>query len=236
MDSLAPLIFILIVTGILVYNLYFTEVAKVKRKLKKGQLKFLGDFTDGEVGKFIGKVVFINEPMIAPFSKRPCAFYFVQVLEETNDSKSVVIEEGYKINFLIQDGEFFAYVNSDNLKCHLVEDAKYSSGTWDDPPGHLEEFMKKYSFNSTTLLGFNKALSYNEGILEEHERVSVHGKGVWKKAVDLGLPETYGLVLEVSEPYEGSVYLSDDPDTTVGVAQREYADVRLYDYRKKDEA
>lgn len=99
------------------------------------------------------------------------------------------------------------------MKKYIVKDKNYSSGFLHDATERLEKYLNRKGFQSQGFLGFNKALRYREGILENREKVAVFGKGIWKDAVSLNLPKKYGRVLEIVSFNEDAVYLSDDEAT-----------------------
>lgn len=78
----------------------------------------------------------------------------------------------------------------------------------------MESFLSCKGIDTTGLFGFNKTLRCKEGILGKDEEIAVYGHGEWKEAKELGLPEKYGQVLEITATGEEAIYLSDDPETT----------------------
>lgn len=218
MDSnvIIPII-IGIVGGIAFTNYYFSKKCIVKRKLKKAVGKNISMFQNGDIAKVVGKVEFLGEPLIAPLSLRRCSYYYVLVEKRVSHGKSSswqdLIEEEVAGKFLIKDGAFYALVNCKNIKTYLVEDREYSSGFLNNATPNLEYFLSKHGYSSENMFGFNKTLQYKEGILEEGEYIAVVGRGEWKLAQDLQLPDSYGKVLVISSFEDQPVYLSDDPVT-----------------------
>ncbi|WP_143106430.1 hypothetical protein [Pustulibacterium marinum] len=220
MDS--PIIFVIflcIIAVSMVYHFFFSEKAMVKRKLNKAVHKSVSEFRDGEIAKAIGKVTFIDEPLIAPISRRPCAFYHVVVERKRSSGNSSswhsVIDEKVTSRFLIEDKGNYATISSTSMvDSYLVKDHKQESYSFKDAPAYLENYLKSKGTSSEGFLGWNKNMRYREGILEEGELVAVLGKANWKEAKDLRLPEQYHRVLEFSQPPEGNVILSDDTSVT----------------------
>lgn len=212
-------LFVIIITGVIVYNLFFTEKAIIKRKLKKASTKPLSQFKNEDVAKIVGKIHLVDAPLIAPLSKRECGYYFVHVEKKVSSGKNstwkTLIKE-YDFNtYLINDGGYYALINTGNIKTHIVDDKNYTSGLWEGSTQNLETFLSARGYESQGFLGFHKTIRYAEGILEKGEQVAVYGKGVWKNAKALGLPEKYGKVLEITPPENETVFLSDDPSTTL---------------------
>lgn len=197
---------------------YFSKKAIIKRKLKTSELKRLSSFRSGETAKIVGKVEFVDSPLIAPLSGRKCSHYHVLIEQERSTGKSstwdTLVDEERHSKYLIKDGSKYAYINDSLLKSYIVEDAKYKSGFLNDPTENMESFLSSKGIDTTGLFGFNKTLRCKEGILEKDEEIAVYGHGEWKEAKELGLPEKYGQVLEITATGEKAIYLSDDPETT----------------------
>ncbi|MCG8581735.1 MAG: hypothetical protein MI866_17555 [Bacteroidales bacterium] len=207
-----------IVAIIIFFASFYTNKAVVKRKLKKAERKHLSEFRDGETARVVGTIECSNTPLTAPLSGRKCAHYYIIVEQERSSGKSsswhTLIEEEVMGDFVIRDGENRAFINGNNVKSYIVQDRKFRSGFLNDATQNLERYLNKKGYESENMLGFNKTLRYKEGVLEEGEEVAVYGKGSWKSAESLKLPEAYGRVLEISSTPEEPIYLSDDPDTT----------------------
>jgi hypothetical protein len=236
MDS--PIIFvviILVVIAIIFFGYYYSKKAKIKRKLKNAELKSIAKFKSGDIARIVGKVEFIGNPLLAPLSNRECSYYYIHVERKVKSGKSstwrTIIEEEVSSKFLIKEGDNYAYINDNNLKCYIVQDKSYSSGFLNDASVNLENYLNRKGYESEGMLGFNKTLRYKEGILEGAEEIAVFGKGVWKNASELSLPEKYGKVLEITSTNDVAVYLSDDPDTTIKKAKKDnYKSKKDYNY------
>lgn len=213
-------IYALISIGVIItiFSQLFTKKARIKRKLKKALWRKLRDFQNGESAKIVGEVTLIGEALIAPVSRRECAFYSIILEQKVSSGKSShwkkIIEEEVSSKYLIKDGERYAYINDTNLKCYLVKDGNSSSGFLEDASPNLMRFLESKGIKSEGLLGFNKTLRYKEGILERGERMAVYGRGEWKDADTLQLPTIYDRVLAIISTDKEAVYLSDDSETT----------------------
>lgn len=218
------IIVVLIIISIFLISYFFSKKAIIKRKLKNADFKSIGDFKDGEVAKIIGNVELIDEPLISPFSNSKCSYYYIHVEEQVSSGKNsrwkTILEEEVSSKFLIREGDNFAYINDNHIKCYIVQDKSYSSGFFNDASENLEKFLNNKQIKSEGFLGFNKTLRYKEGILENNEIIAVFGKGIWKDVVTLDLPEKYEKVLEITSNEGVAIYLSDDPDTTLKKAKK----------------
>ncbi|MBK5193799.1 MAG: hypothetical protein JJE07_11420 [Flavobacteriaceae bacterium] len=214
------LFFVILGIGIIVVILsqVFSKKARIKRKLKKAELKKIANFKNGDIAKIVGYVEIIGDPLIAPLSGRECAVYSIHVKERVSAGKSTRwitrIEDELTTKFVIKDGEHYAYVNDKNINCYIVDDQNYASGFMNDPDKNLEQYLNKKGYNSKGAIGFNRTFRYREGVLEKGEEIAVFGKGEWKDAATLGLPEKYNKVLEITSGNTEAVFLSDDTTTT----------------------
>ena len=217
-----PEVFIIIaialgIAGIVFVSLYYSKKAVVKRKLKNALDKKISEFISGDIAKIVGKVEIVGNPLIAPLSGRPCAYYYVLVEEKVSSGKSThwstIIEEEIAGAFVVRDGRYSAHINTKNVKSYLVQDRIYTSGFGEDATEVLEKYLRQHGQKSEGFFSINKSLRYKEGILEEGELIAAIGRGEWKNADQAQLPENYDRVLEISSTEEEPVYLSDDPDT-----------------------
>nr|WP_321412023.1 hypothetical protein [uncultured Carboxylicivirga sp.] len=217
--SIDPVFIIIIaVVGLIIFLIaYFNNNARVKRKLKKAPVKRVSSFYAGDVAKVVGKVELVDEPLIAPLSGRPCACYHIIVEQQTSSGKNsnwhTIINETKHCKYLIRDGNAHAMVDDRELRSYIVKDKSYRSGFLNDATDVLERYLNQHGLESENMLGMNKTIRYKEGVLEKGEEVAVYGKGNWKQAEQLGLPDYYGRVLVLSSPDDDTVYLSDDPST-----------------------
>lgn len=217
-NLLFPISFGLIITVVIILRFYYSRKAVVKRKLKKAAGMKISAFLSGDIAKVVGNVEFVGEPLIAPLSGRRCAYYYVLVEQLVSSGKSShwtkIIEEEVGGTFVIRDGRYRAHINSDStLKTYIVQDEEYESGFRNDPTETLENFLRAHDIESETMLGFNKKIRYKEGVLEEGECMAVIGRGEWKNAREVNLPDTFSKILVLSSTDEEPIYLSDDPDT-----------------------
>ena len=205
----------LVVVGIAIYNFLFSKAAVIRRKLRESEGRRISSVKDGEVVKIVGRVIFPGRTLSAPLSKRKCSYF--HVLVEAHHGKGgwqTCIEEEKAGDVVLQDGKFYAIVQTVEVNTYLVADKEYSSGMFNDASGALENYLRSHRQQSTDFFGFNRSLRYKEGVLEKNEVVAVLGKARWANKWDsrLNIPSDKVLVIEPAgaEP----VYLSDDAETT----------------------
>jgi hypothetical protein len=219
MEEIIFFIFMAIMIVIVIAVIFFSKKGLIKRKLKNSNLKRVANFRNGETARIVGKVEVIDTPLKAPLSGRKCTHYHVLVEQQVSTGNTTtwkkIIEDEFSSKYVIKDGSHYAYINDRRMQSYIVEDMKYTSGFWKDATERLESYLNSYGKESEGYFGLNKTLRYKEGVLEPGEKIAVLGKGEWKDAVCLNLPERYGKVLEITSNSDEAIYLSDDPETTV---------------------
>ncbi|WP_421919463.1 hypothetical protein [Marinifilum sp.] len=217
-DQTIIIIFAVIVAIVFLMVFFFSKKAIVKRKLKQSERKSLSDFRSGETARIVGKVKFVEDPLIAPLSGRRCSYYHILIEQKKSSGKSstwyTLVNEERNSKYLIKDGSKYAYINDSFLKSYIVYDAKYRLGFLNDPTENMESLLSSKGIDTTGFFGLNKTLRCKEGVLEQDEEIAIYAHGEWKDALTLGLHEKYGKVLELTATGEEVIYLSDDPDTT----------------------
>ena len=195
-------------------------------------MRKIAEFKSGDVAKIVGKVEFVDEPLIAPLSKRKCSLYYIQVKQKVSSGKSshwkTIIEETVSCKYVIKEDDSYAYINDKFPKCYIVQDRNYSSGFMNDAEEDIEKYLISKGHKSEGFLGLNKTLRYKEGVLEDGEEIAVFGKGDWEDAAKLNLPEKYGRVLVITSTNDEAVYLSDDTSTTKKKVIKRYAAEKNY--------
>ncbi len=213
-------IIICFVVGAFIYSIFFNEKAVVKRTLKRAKLVSVSRFKEGQRAKLIGIAQPIADTLLtAPLSGRQCCYYHVVVEQERSSGRSSswhsLVDEEDWVDYVINDNGYYAYINSEKIKSHIVRDREYSSGFLNDATPELKEFLKKYGHDSESWLGLNKTIRYYEGIIEPGERLALLGRGNWVDPKDIGLPAKYGQILSVThDDAKKVIYMSDDENCT----------------------
>lgn len=207
-------LFIAIIIGMLVYNFLFSRKAIVKRRLRRLNGKKINEFQNGDVAKTVGEVKYVGKTLVAPLSGRKCVYYHIIVEKSSGKSSHTLIEEERAGDVVIKNGNDYALIDTSLVKSHLIADANYSSGLFKDATRKLENYLKMHGHESTNLLGFNHAMQYNEGVLEEGELLVVAGKGEWRTSKEFNLRIPAVRVLVIKPEDEKPVYFTDDPETT----------------------
>tara|TARA_R110002049_G_scaffold65035_1_gene170928 strand:+ start:51511 stop:52215 length:705 start_codon:yes stop_codon:yes gene_type:complete len=187
-NAIVPLLIILavIIIGFLIY--YFSKKQIILRKLAKFEFRQIAQFRTNELTKISGKVLEVNEPFIAPLSKRKCVAYIFKVKQKIQSGKNshwktLINKEDIQDIFIEKSGELVMIKPSratSNYYSFLVEDKSISSGTFNDPNPEFQKVLDSFGIESTNWLGFNKTLRYSERIIEIGETITVGGIAKWK--------------------------------------------------------
>lgn len=195
-DVIIPIIFICVfaIVGFCIY--YFNPKLVIKRALSKIPLKPVGSLRTNELTKVTGKALHVQEPLIAPLSKRKCVYYSIIIEQQTHTGKSshwktILSKEEIQDFFIDCRGDYVIVQpkkQPKNFISYLVPDKKATSGTFNDPTPEFESLLRRYNIDSTTFFGFNKQLRYKEGIIEVGETITVAGIAKWKE-LNAPIPE-----------------------------------------------
>jgi hypothetical protein len=204
----------IVIIGLIVLGIVFSKKAIIRRALNKAPYKRIHEVQNGEKARVVGRIVYAGKVLTSPLSRRHCASFHVEVQEYRRHGKSgswvTVINDEQKGDIVIHDGMGNAQVDL-AVQSLMVQDANFSSGTFNDASPELIEYLRTHGRDSTGLLGFNKQIRYKEGILEQGELVAAVGVGTWHsaRAKNLNLPNDRLLVLGPDE--KGKLYITDDP-------------------------
>ncbi len=203
------LILALIVGGV---SYYFSKGARIKRAIARIPKKNIRDVTNGDYVRLTGRISAIGEIIQAPLSGRECVYYSVIVEEKYGRQRwRKIAEEEVMADVILQDGDHYAVVISDHPKAYLIADQEYTSGFLDEPDDIQKAFLEEHGIDLKTILGFNRNLRYQEGILEPGEQVIVTGVCNWKPTSfqELKIPAEDILIVKTRKEQE--VYITDDP-------------------------
>ena len=186
--SLFPILIFGAIALIIVLSFVFSRKNRVLRKLAKFKHKRTSQFRNNELTKVTGKVLEVETPFVAPFSKRPCVAYIVKVQQRVSTGKSshwktLVKKEDIQDFFIEQSGDLVMVkpsMQSSNFYSFMVEDQRVKSGTFNDPSPEFKKVLDDFGVDSETWLGFNKTLKYTERIIEVGETITVGGIAKWK--------------------------------------------------------
>jgi len=188
MNQLFIILSVILVIGVIVYLfVHYRSEAVVLRTLKRLPYQRLGSLRTNAFSKIEGKALNIEEPLIAPYSKRKCVFYQILIEQRVQRGKhsywkTIVDQEKIQDFFIEQKGErcvVLPVTNPRNFIAYLNTDRTKKSGVFNDPTPEFESLLRSFNIETKGLLGFNKRLRYKEAIVEVGERITIAGKVKW---------------------------------------------------------
>ncbi|MDH7447474.1 GIDE domain-containing protein [Aquimarina sp. 2201CG14-23] len=208
---------ILIATGITI-GYYFSNKNRILRALKKHPFKRIGLIKDNEYVKIKGKAISNDTSLVSPIGKRKCVYYQVEIQEKRSSGKSshwhTIVKEHKFQDFIIESQTEKAIVITNvpnkNKRIYLNKDVEHSSGTWNDAPEFLENYLRSHGRESTGFLGFNKSIRYKEGAIEVGENITIMGTAKWKES-DHNFDQYSSKSLFISGDGENKLIITDDP-------------------------
>lgn len=170
------------------FSWYFDEHRRRLEELRQVDVTPIADAKAGELVRIVGVLKKHEALVAAPLSGRLCAHYEVRVLEYVSSGRSgrwqLRFRETESRSFVVADASGRALVDVRSFECAVVRDQNRRSGTFQDATPELEAILARNAMQSTGLLGLNRSLRYEEGVLELGERVTVLGRARWEDDPD----------------------------------------------------
>ncbi|WP_165915667.1 GIDE domain-containing protein [Tenacibaculum skagerrakense] len=193
------------------------------RTLKKLPSSGISGIRTNQLTKVTGKALHVEEPLVAPFSKRKCIFYRIKIEEKRHTGKSshwatLVKDERFQPFFIERNGEYVIVNpsrNPINYKAHLVIDKKTSSGFFKESTPEFEQLLKEYNVRSKGFLGFKKSIRYQEAIIEIGEEVTVAGIAKWKNLNEPIEGYSYSKIASLENSEKQKIIITDLPKEKV---------------------
>lgn len=135
-----------------------TPTSPIGQATGQGRVEIKGNVAAGEEGL-----------LQAPFSGRYCVWVCVTVQEHRSSGRSsywaTIVNETDFRPFYVEDGSGRARVMPQGAEVILESQNISTSGTFNDAPPHLQQFLVSRGLSTTSFLGFNKSIRYNEQAL-----------------------------------------------------------------------
>ena len=214
-DLIFPLAVFAVIGIVAAFSYYFSKKNRILRELKKSPSKPINTVKDKEYVRLHGTVEAINDPLIAPLSKRPCVYYHI-IVERKGDKNWHTVINDFKCSpfYLVSGGEKAKIRAHDKraLLFHLVVDHNTRSGWSTQPTRAMTQYLKSQDYDGQTwLFKSNKTLRYKEAILEVGEDVVVKGNAEWKRLDQPIEGFNFSRLLQLSGNYRQRLIVTDLP-------------------------
>lgn len=199
---------------------YLSQKNIVLRKLKKIKFKRISKFRTDELTKVTGKVLQVEDPFVAPLSKRPCVAFIFEVKQRVSNGKSshwktLVKKEDIQDFFIEQNGELAMVKPSgekSNYLSYIVEDKSMKSGAFNSPTPEFKKVLDDLGIKSETWFGINKTLKYSERIIEIGETITIGGIAKWKVLKEPIAGYTFSKMAVLESNAQQKLIITDHPD------------------------
>lgn len=221
MSTIVVAILVISFIGLIAFLIYyFNPKTIILRRLKKLPNQRIGSLKTNIYSKIEGTALNIEEPLIAPLSKRKCVFYKMYIQKKMKSGKNsswktIIGEEVIQDFFIEQTGERLVVLPTKepkNYYDYLVTDKKTSSGLFKELTPEFEELLKRYNIKTNNLFGFNKQLRYREAIVEVGERITVAGFVNWVKLDNPVKDYNYSSIASITAKGKDKILITDSPD------------------------
>ncbi|GAA4276638.1 hypothetical protein [Aquimarina mytili] len=213
------IIFLVIIGGCIAMFIYKQKRSIIRRTFRKIPEKNILLAKENEYIKVIGNTNPIDEPLIAPLSKRRCVYYQITVEQVgesgvNNRNTNVIIDEEKCINFSIESLESKAIVKTTSLEdsrmVHLKKDRKFTSDIWNGASDNLQTYLNSKGMKST-FFGLSKSMAYYESVIEIGEKIAVAGMAHWIES-DHKLDQYSSKNLCISGNKANKLLITNDPE------------------------
>ncbi|HEX5062076.1 MAG TPA: GIDE domain-containing protein [Kofleriaceae bacterium] len=192
--------------GAVVFTL-FTGNERIRRTLRNMPAKKIGELSDDERAKIVGRVRALGEALEAPISGRRCVAYSVSVVEQEQNASH--IRETKAVAFVVEDGSGRALVDPTAARIAIDGGPSVQTGTLHDPTPAAEDLLLRHGKRP------RHGVLYREAVITDGESIAVLGAGTREPDPDAPPTEAYRgdartrLRLTSSRKYP--LVISDDP-------------------------
>lgn len=205
---------------ILFFSIYYSDKQIIIRTLRKLPNKPYSGLKTNTFTKVTGKALAIENPLIAPYSNRPCVFYKIQIQQNKKSGKNnywkTIVNEEKVQSFLLERNSDYVLVepkeNPKNYKSYLVIDKKTTSGTFNKPTPAFLKVLEKYNIKNEGYFGQNKSLRYTEAVIEIGEEITVAGIAKWKKISTPIAGYSYSKIAALENSNQQKIIITDLPN------------------------
>ncbi|WP_156772434.1 hypothetical protein [Urechidicola croceus] len=193
------------------YHFFFSKKAILKRQFKKSSIKQISAFKNGDVGKVIGTIQNITDPLLTPFTQKKCVYYEIKVIDTSSKEEKVLISEEKIKDFHLINYSGKALLKVRTASMDITKDINYASGYFNKPTEAMKAFLIKNNINPKTVIKTRKSLRFVEKSLSIGERVGIYGQGFLE--VPLNKYDEYDTreILTFKSLESQALYVTDNP-------------------------
>lgn len=195
---------------------YLQPARRIKRLLRAARSWPIAELPENTLGRVIGHVRALGEPLKAPLTGRTCVYYIAQV-KDREESQMTLVDEHQGVPFVIEDDTGRAIIDPTNARITLVFD--HTSDTYASTVATPEQdaLLARHGRNSKGFMGA-KPMVFFEAVIEIGEKVAVLGSGIREpdpeRASRSGYREAPLTLLRLTSSARYPLMISDDPETT----------------------
>lgn len=189
-----------------------TTRGRARRAAQRAPAFLVRQASSGDLVRIVGRVEYADEPLVAPFSGRPCAHYeaAVEYPMRSGTFRRTLVESESR-PFYVSDDSGRALVDMSRAIVEVVIDHYWEAQETDaETRFELERFLYRTGDRGLSHLRDSAALRYAEGAIEQGETVSVVGMACFDRASETGTGYRDGARrLTIEAPPRGALFVSD---------------------------
>lgn len=133
----------------------------------------LGDLQLSDEATIRARVALVSNPVLAPITKRPCAFYHLELFEWVNGHKKPFLSESSSSHFVLEDDVTSVMALGSAASTHLKtnRDRGHSS----DCLPEIRALSRRHGFSMVDEYGELRSLAYDETLVLPGESILAAG-------------------------------------------------------------
>jgi hypothetical protein len=195
---------------------------RINRALRSARLWPLAELPAHTVGRVVGNVRVLGQPLRAPLSGRSCVYYTIKVEDlvlvgvppEGGVARRLLFAEETGVPFIIEDDSGRAIIDPTGALVTLVFDheSEISIGAAATP--EQAALLVRHAFKTERC---DSPLYFSEGIVESVKRIAVLGSGIRdhdsERTVQSAYRDAPPTMLRLTSTVRNALLISDDPAT-----------------------
>jgi len=216
-DTLAILVALACLVGFIYVFMKLKTYARrfnVEDQIKDAESTSIQDFIDGDSGKIIGKVIPLDNPLIAPLTNKKCVYYYATIKQnaqgEHGPTLKVIADEKKSCEFLVADDTGLAKFYFEGAKLFIKDGITVKTGMFNNTKGNTNSFLNKHGISTGFFSRFGRKYTVSENVVVIGKGVAISGQGKWDATTDPIEKRTNPNTLIFRHSEEAPLHLSDD--------------------------